>query len=64
MLVSFTFSVHISMVMLGIFSHCKQFTHDKFFCLAEPTIKKQIESNEKRLKEANLVYAQVGNREE
>lgn len=34
------------------------------FFLAEPTIKKQIESNEKRLKEANLVYAQVGNREE
>lgn len=32
--------------------------------LAEPTIKKQIESNEKRLKEANLVYAQVGSREE
>ncbi|VVC28030.1 Thioredoxin-like fold,Protein of unknown function DUF953, thioredoxin-like [Cinara cedri] len=31
---------------------------------ADPIIKKQIELNEERLKESNLVYAQVGKREE
>jgi len=32
--------------------------------IADPVIKKQIEHNEEHLKDTNIVYAQVGKREE
>lgn len=35
-----------------------------FVSLADPIIKNQIESNEELFKDTNLVYAQVGKREE
>jgi len=40
------------------------FFNNNLIVIADPVIKKQIEHNEEHLKDTNIVYAQVGTREE